>query len=279
MQNEDSIRILNPDYARGRVTHALFDFDGTISLIRRGWEEVMQALMMDMITGTTRDAPPALRREVIDYIDESTGILTIYQMRWLEQAVKRWGLNADVLTAQEYKALYNRRLLEEKVRARLAGSGRGGSQKQLLLQGAGKFIAKLASRGVVLLLASGTDDEYVQEEAALLGMKSFFGDRIYGALEDSEEYSKENIIDRILNREVSRERGEIMAVFGDGPVEIRAAKRYGALAVGVASDEDRGAGWNTRKSQRLEAAGADLLIADFLVGDELLDVISDSRES
>ena len=39
------IRILNPAFKRGRVTHALFDFDGTISLIRYQWEEVMQELM------------------------------------------------------------------------------------------------------------------------------------------------------------------------------------------------------------------------------------------
>lgn len=94
-------------FPRGRITHALFDFDGTISLIRSGWEEVMQELMEQMISGSRLPATPALRREISRYIDESTGVLTIEQMRWLEAAVRRWKLNPEVLSPGEYKRIYN----------------------------------------------------------------------------------------------------------------------------------------------------------------------------
>ena len=35
------IEILNPEIPRGQIRAALLDFDGTLSLIRRGWQEVM----------------------------------------------------------------------------------------------------------------------------------------------------------------------------------------------------------------------------------------------
>ncbi len=273
-----NIKILNSAFPRGRITQAFFDFDGTVSLIRFGWEEVMQELMEETIAGDPKKVTPELRKHIREYIDESTGILTIYQMEWLAETAKRYGLNNTILTAKEYKAIYNERLLESKVRARMRDQR--GEESKLVLEGALVFISLLADRGVKLLLASGTDDTFVQREAAFLKVSRFFGGRIYGAMDDTEEFSKENIIRRSLeeihpsHREeaVSDERG-IVAVFGDGPVEIRTAKDYGALAVGVASDESVGSGWNPRKLERLRNAGADIVIPDFAEGRELLALI------
>jgi hypothetical protein len=53
-----------------------------------------------------------------------------------------------------------------------------------------------------------------------------------------------------------------MAV-GDGPVELRNVKDQGGIAVGVASDEKRGHGWDEHKRLRLLRAGADILVPDF----------------
>lgn len=272
------VKILNRSFPRGRITHALFDFDGTVSLIRFGWEEVMQKLMEETIACDAKRVTPELRRHIREYIDESTGILTIYQMQWLAEAVKRHGLNDTLLSAKQYKDIYNKRLLEAKVRARL--DDHRGQESKLILKGAGEFLNLLSKSGVELLLASGTDDIYVQREAAFLNVAYLFGGRIYGAKDDTEEFSKENIIRRSL-REESRTLGKgavskesrIVAVFGDGPVEIRAAKGYGALAVGVASDESVGSGWNPRKIKRLTDAGADIIIPDFAEGRELLALI------
>ena len=272
------IKILNNAFPRGRITHALFDFDGTVSLIRFGWEEVMQELMEETIAGDAKRVTPELRSHIREYIEESTGILTIYQMQWLVEAVKRYGLNDTVLSAKQYKGIYNERLLGAKVRARL--DDHRGQESKLILKGAGEFLSLLSERGVKLMLASGTDDTYVQREAAFLKVAHLFGGRIYGAMDDTEEFSKENMIRRSLGEgdwtlgkgAVSEENG-IVAVFGDGPVEIRAGKDYGALAVGVASDESVGSGWNPRKIKRLTDAGADLIIPDFTEGGELLDLI------
>ena len=48
----NDIEILHDDSARGRFRSALFDFDGTLSLIREGWPQVM----IPMMTGVLRQA-------------------------------------------------------------------------------------------------------------------------------------------------------------------------------------------------------------------------------
>ena len=61
-------------------------------------------------------------------------------------------------------------------------------------------------------------------------------------------------------------KGHETLIVGDGPVEIRKAKRYGCVALGVASDEALGWGWNGEKRRRLLKAGADVLVPAELVG-------------
>ena len=104
------LEVVNPSVSVGWVRHALFDFDGTLSVIRHGWEKVMASLMVEMICDG-RPPDPAIEQEVARYIDQSTGILTIKQMRWLEEAVRRYGLSKTPRTASEYKRIYNERLL------------------------------------------------------------------------------------------------------------------------------------------------------------------------
>jgi phosphoglycolate phosphatase-like HAD superfamily hydrolase len=57
--------------------------------------------------------------------------------------------------------------------------------------------------------------------------------------------------------------GDELACIGDGPVELRLAKKAGGLAVGVASDEVRRYGLNVSKRTRLIKAGADIVVPDF----------------
>ena len=64
------------------VQVVLFDFDGTISTLRTGWEEVMRTVMFRYLSHGQAPSP-ALRAEIDAYIEESTGIQTIYQMKWL----------------------------------------------------------------------------------------------------------------------------------------------------------------------------------------------------
>jgi phosphoglycolate phosphatase-like HAD superfamily hydrolase len=212
--------------------------------------------------------------EVTEYVDRSTGILTIRQMEWLAEAVRRHGLARAPRTAREYKRTYNERLLQP-VRERLRQmDGSPAGRDAFLIAGARAFLQGLYERGVTLYLASGTDQVYVLEEAAALGISGFFGERIYGAQDDTGAYTKERLIQRILDEHGLR--GEELLVVGDGPVEIRHAKARGAVALGVAADEERRQGLDPRKRRRLLEAGADLIVTDFLHCAELLHYLVDS---
>lgn len=256
----------------GDVRHAVFDFDGTISVIRQGWEDIMAPLMVEMICGDT-DPTEDIDAEVREYVDRSTGILTIKQMEWLAEAVRRHGLARDPKTALEYKHIYNERLLVP-VRDRLDRLARGEcTQMDLAIVGARQFVEALYAHGVEMYLTSGTDEVYVLEEARALGVAEFFEGRIYGARDDTRFYTKERIIQRILSEHHLQ--GQQLLVVGDGPVEIRNAVAREALSLGVASDEVRRFGWNTRKRRRLLNAGVDLLVADFRQHESLLRFLCD----
>jgi phosphoglycolate phosphatase-like HAD superfamily hydrolase len=269
LENLSWLEVVHPEARLGGVRYALFDFDGTISVIRQGWEKIMAQVMVESICGE-KPVPQDVQAEVAEYIDRSTGILTIVQMKWLVEVVKRHGMveESQVRSASEYKRNYTERLLKP-VYERL---GKIGGGDDYMIQGARRFLDELRGRGVKLLLASGTDEEYVRNEAGALGVAELFLPHIYGAQGDSETDSKELVIERIL--EENRLQGEELVVVGDGPVEIRYARQVGALALGVASDEVQRSGLNPRKRKRLLEAGADYLVADFEQAEELAEVLT-----
>ena len=263
------LRVLDPSAATrlGHIRHALFDFDGTISVLRQGWEEVMYPLMVEMICDG-ESATSEIEREVAEYIDVSTGIVTIEQMQWLAEAVRRHGLAPRPLGAAEYKAIYLRRLMV-RVNERLDRLAQGQvTAADMMIAGARDFVTGLAALGVRLYLASGTDHEYVAAEAEALGIADCFGGEIYGALDDDESHRKEKIIQRILDEHGLR--GDELLVVGDGPVELREAVTRQALALGVASDEVVRSGWNPSKIGRLTLSGAHFLVPDMSCARELL---------
>jgi phosphoglycolate phosphatase-like HAD superfamily hydrolase len=263
------VRVLDVDApARlGRIRHVLFDFDGTISLLRQGWEEVMAPLMVEMICdGGPSD--PAIEREVAEYVDVSTGIVTIEQMEWLARAVRSHGRAPHPLSAADYKAIYLERL-DVRVGARLDRLAAGQvTPDEMMVPGARAFVSAVAARGARLYLASGTDHRYVEKEASALGVAPYFGGGIYGALDGDDSHRKERIIQRILDEHDLH--GDELLVVGDGPVEMREAVQRDALALGIASDEVARAGWNEAKIARLARAGAHFLIGDFVSADELI---------
>ena len=263
MENKQEwLQVINPAAIErlGHVRHVLFDFDGTLSVLRQGWEPVMAAVMVEAICGD-RPATPEIEQEVQEYIDRSTGILTILQMQWLEQAVRRHAKVAHPRTAGEYKAIYLEQLMKT-VALRIAkvADGRIPPDEQMVA-GARAFLTDLRHRGVGLYAASGTDHADVVHEAQVLGLASYFTGGIYGALDAIEAHSKERIIQRILDE--NHLTGEALMVVGDGPVELREAHARQAIALGVASDEIARSGWNFNKVKRLVDAHADLMVADF----------------
>jgi phosphoglycolate phosphatase len=47
---------------RPRISHVLFDFDGTLSLIRQGWPEVMVPMFVEMLPRVPGESDEACRR-------------------------------------------------------------------------------------------------------------------------------------------------------------------------------------------------------------------------
>jgi phosphoglycolate phosphatase-like HAD superfamily hydrolase len=273
MQNDaySWLEVVNPEVKLGSVQFALFDFDGTLSLIRQGWEKIMIAVMLESICED--QAPtPEIQVEVTEYVDQSTGLLTIKQMKWLEEAVIRHGNAKNKRTASAYKRIYLDRLLQPVYeRLEQIGDSQAGRQSWMVA-GASDFLLRLTHRGVRLFLASGTDQEYVLKEAEALGVAHYFDGQIYGAQGDSETDSKEVVIQRILTEHNLS--GKELLVVGDGPVEIKAARQAGAVALGVACNEADRTSLDERKRQRLLLAGADLIISNFSHTAELVEILN-----
>lgn len=246
---------------RGRFKYALFDFDGTVSLLREGWQQVMGPLMVEMICGDTKPTPE-IEKACADYIDESTGINTILQMEHLVKMVRQYGLVPEnkILDAHGYKTIYNGRLMV-RVRERIAQLQAGTLPlEQCTVRGSVEFVTALAARGLQMYIFSGTDRDDVRNESSLVGVAPYFAE-IWGALRTYAESNKEMIIKQIIaNHDLH---GSEVLVVGDGPVEIRLAHEHGCVSVGVCSDELRGHGWSEEKRERLAKAGADILIPDF----------------
>jgi len=273
MLNHDWLKVLHPELeaSLGAVRHVLLDFDGTISVLRQGWEPVMQAVMLEAIYPGP-NPPAALVEEVREFIDRSTGKLTILQMQWLAEKVRAYGMQTSPLSAAEYKRWYLRELMRS-VSLRLADLEQGRiPAENFLILGAREFISGLATKGVHLYIASGSDHADVLHEASALGIAAYFGDNIYGALDASEANGKERVIQRILDDHHLQ--GKELLVVGDGPVEILEGVQRGALTLGVASDEVRRSGWNLHKIDRLTREGADFIVADFEHAGELVQLFS-----
>ena len=262
------IEVLRGDLPRGGFRAALFDFDGTLSLIRRNWPEVMIPMMVDVLAQTGTSEPrDELAAKVEEFVMRLNGKQTIYQMMQLADEVRaRGGQAAEPL---EYKARYHA-LLDVGVRERLSAlAGGTATQEELTVPGSHRLLEALRSRGITLYLASGTDLVYVRQEARALGVDHFFEPHIYGALDDYKQFSKAMIVERII-ADAGVAPHELVA-FGDGYVEIEETRKAGGVAVGVASREEARHGVNQWKRDRLVSAGADLIVADYRDLDGLLD--------
>ncbi len=264
------VEVVAREFPKGDFRAVIFDFDGTISLLRRNWQEVMIPMMVDILAETgTRETREQLHDIVEDFVMRLNGKQTIYQMMQLcEEVTKRGGTPEEPLA---YKHRYHE-LLYSQVGERVAAVREGRiAAEEMTVPGTLELLAALAERGLILYLASGTDLNYVLEEAALLGVRPFFGDRIYGALDDYRQFSKKMIVQRMLVE--TGVPGSSVLGFGDGFVEIEEVKRVGGTAVGVASNEVTRSGVNDWKRQRLIRAGADLIVGDYRAREELFQVL------
>jgi phosphoglycolate phosphatase len=244
----------------------LFDFDGTLSLIRSGWMDVMVPMMVEILGDLkSGETEQQLRAVVEEFVWKLTGKETIYQMIALAGEVReRGGRPRDPL---EYKKMYLDLLwlrIEDRVNELKQGLA---PPEKYLVPGARQLLERLKKRGLKLYLASGTDEVYMQEEARLLDVERYFDGGVYGALDDYQSFSKAILIQRILaTTEFS---GSEFLGFGDGYVEIEEVKKVGGVTVGVASQEPECRTVDSWKRRRLIGVGADYIVPNFLEQPEL----------
>jgi len=245
------------------IRHALFDWDGTISLLRAGWGDVMQAQWLAALPVVPGETSADRERLVHHEIWSLNGKPTIHQMARLAELVAERG--APARSAVDYNADYQTRLATMvNDRASRIRQGSAGAD-DFMVTGVRGFLASLASRGVVLHLASGTELRFIREEADWLGLKDYFGSRFHGpAGPDDRLFSKRGVMDQLLKE--TGLPGTSLVIFGDGHVEIEEARAVGAYAVAVCSDEND---WRSRKldapkQARLTSAGAHFCVPDFV---------------
>jgi rfaE bifunctional protein kinase chain/domain len=274
------IEIINKWEKNLHVSHAIFDHDGTISTLREGWEKIMASMMIKAILGVKfRDADDKLYKKVQsrvnEFIDRTTGIQTLVQMKGLIDLIREFGCTPEekILDEFGYKQIYNEALLKiVKEREKKLRKGEL-SLDDLTIKNSIQFLQKLHEAGVKLYLTSGTDEEDVKKEARILGYDHLFGNRIYGAIGNITKEPKEMVLQRILNA-IGESAFRSVATFGDGPVEIRETRKRGGITIGVASNELKGFGLDKKKRSRLIKAGADILIPDFSQSQQLLGLLN-----
>ena len=152
LETASSIEIIDANFERGRVRAALFDFDGTVSLIRSGWQDVMIPLFVDELA-TCPDAEDrdTLLTVVRDFVDTLTGKQTIYQcLRLAEEVARRGGRPAEPL---DYKYRYLD-ALGERIQWRLDGLANGSiDPAELRVTGSRELLLNLRERGITCYLA------------------------------------------------------------------------------------------------------------------------------
>ena len=252
--------------ARGAKV-AVFDFDGTISVIRSGWVDVMAPMMTEILLDLkTGESESGLRSLLLEMIWRTTGKETIYQMMDFANHVKQRG--GTPLDPREYKKMYLDRLWTV-ISGRIEDLKTGrAAPEQYMVPGVWSLLERLRERGLKMYLASGTDEIYMKEEARLLGVSPFFDGGVYGAQEDYQSFSKKILIQRILSQ--SDVRGGEIVGFGDGFVEIEEVKLVGGTTVGVATKEPACVEVDAWKRERLIGVGADFIVPNFLADDRLL---------
>lgn len=248
-----SIELINPHIRRGPIPVAVFDFDGTVSLIREGWSKIMANLGVELLGDDSQF--DHLEREML----KLSGKPSIFQMRKLAEEATAHGKPSP--HPDELLQEFARRLFAKTDDRKQRLADRRDSPTMWAVPGTHELLTDLRERGVLLVLASGTPMENVRHEAELLQLTEFFGDRIYAPDGDTPHFNKRDVIEGLI-RELGVP-GEQVLGWGDGYAETIEIKRVGGVAVGVASHEAGHRGVNPTKREMLIEFGADVIVPDF----------------
>lgn len=249
---------------------ALFDLDGTISLIRAGWRDVMTACFYSVLEKTPdREDDETLLNNTVRLIDETTGKQILLQCGFLADEVRKRG---GVPEAPEvYKAAYLKELYAV-IDRRKDEILHDNAASRYRIPGCIEFLEALKQKGIRCYLASGTDHNDVCEELKLLGAFDYFDGGVQGASEEMKRPAKEIVMEQITQTD-GFDPEELMS-FGDGFVETDMVSRCGGYAVGLATDEKEPGIINPDKRDWLIRGGASMILPDYREYKELTDYLT-----
>ncbi len=253
----NTINVVGAARPRGAVKVAVFDFDGTISRIVEDWQELLVEMFQEYLQPYLHVEPVSLER-LWDIVDLNTGRKTISQAFSLAEEIKKRGGTPE--PAETYLEEYYRRL-ERVTGPRVAALRAGADPEKYLMPGVRACLEMLRNHGILLAVASGSEETTVRESADLLGVTEFFNAGIFGTHGVGETFRKAAIFENILTK--SGLAGENLVGFGDGHIETRDVHALNGLAVGIAFNEKLNGGLNLQRATRLTDAGADWIMADF----------------
>jgi hypothetical protein len=245
------------------IRQVVFDWDGTLSFVRAGWAEVMRDQWLEVLPAVAGESESERRQRVHGEIWRLNGRPSIHQAARLSEWVAERGGTPH--SALEYENQYQQRL--GAVIASRCSAARAGlpHPDAWVVPGARQLLEFLSARHIAVHVLSGTQRRFVVEEARVLGLEPFFGDRIYGPTgPDDREFTKRATLERILG-DAGLPSSALLA-FGDGQVEMVETKALGGTAVALATDESQfGSGkLDEAKRLRLMGLGADVCLPDFL---------------
>src|SRR5262245_18526930 len=161
------LEIVNPNHPRGPIRCAVFDFDGTLSLLRGNWQGLMVPMMVEVLAATgSGESRQRLTAVVEQFVTRLTGQPTMQQMLALADEVEKRGRPRP-----DPHAYFTRYLdiMVSRTEARIEAvqSGRA-TADELLVLGSRRLIEWLLSKGTLLVIASGTELSDVQRELGVL---------------------------------------------------------------------------------------------------------------
>lgn len=261
-----SVELINPNVRRGPIRVAVFDFDGTLSLIREGWSKIMATLGVEII----RAQNLTLERGLFEHLEHGmlmlSGKPSLVQMQKLAAEVNLRGgkpPEPEVLLQEFLRRLYA--ITDGRTQRLRTGED---APAVWAVPGSHALLDHLRSQGVRLILASGTDRSFVHSEAELLKVKEYFGGAIYAPDDNSANFNKRDVFERLVAEGIP---GEEIVSFGDGYAETVEAKRIGAIAIGLATLEAGSTGVNAMKRAMLVELDADAILPDFRDGVALVE--------
>jgi phosphoglycolate phosphatase-like HAD superfamily hydrolase len=263
---------IRPTFApRPRITHVVFDFDGTLSWVRHGWPEIMFGVFGRHLPPAPDEADTARRAVLESIVFGLNGQPSFVQMQRFAEVVRERG--GPALEPEALRLEFQDRL-DAEIAARLALIRSGQAPDDAFVVFAARpVLERLRRDGLTPIILSSTIEHRVKEEAEALGLTAYFGRHIYGSSANPADFSKHAVFQRLLSEE--KITGENLLSFGDGPVEIASTKELGGLAIAVCSDEDHnGSGvMDSFKRRQLLDAGADVAIPDFRDANALLNYL------